>query len=168
MSVRACSSKRVLTFTSCSVHGSLREVEAGAKRLAQVILGASHLAQTAVPALLQKDDLLIQDWKKKLCMQLEKQAYFLGAELALASGLEVLPAGGAMYMMVRIDQGRFDSAINNDIEFANLLLEEENVIVLPGSCFGVPRVFRAVFCAPTPVLEEAANRIRQFCDRHSN
>lgn len=151
-----------------SIHGSLREVEAGAKRLAQVILGASHLAQTVVPALLDPGNEEIRQWKQELRETLERQATFLTTQLAMIPGLHVLPAGGAMYTMVRINVQDFDDSIANDLDFSRLLLEEENVFALPGQCFGVQNVFRAVFCAPEPVLAEAASRMAAFCKRHSS
>jgi tyrosine aminotransferase len=151
-----------------SVYGSLREVEAGAKRLAQVILGASHLAQTCVPALLNPTDASIQQWKLKLRQTLEHQATFLCQELADCHGLDVMIPGGAMYALVHIDPTQMDEAIENDVDFSKLLLQEENVFVLPGVCFGVRDVFRVVYCAPVEILQQAAERIHQFCERHSS
>ena len=151
-----------------SIHGSLREVEAGAKRLAQVVLGASHLAQTAVPKLLNPHDKIIQEWKANLKRMLEDQANFLCHKLAACPGLTVTEPQGAMYSIVHIDTSKFDPvAIQSDVDFSALLLREENVFVLPGTAFGVPGVFRVVFCAPNDVLEVAANRIRSFCERHT-
>lgn len=144
-----------------SVHGSLQQVEAGAKRLAQVILGASHLVQTAIPALLDPSNTEVQAWKVQLRSTLQKQMNYLCNRLAQTPGLQVFSPGGAMYAMVKIDTNVLD--LTNEMEFAAQLLQEENVFVLPGSCFGIPNVFRVVFCAPIPVLEQAADRIYQFC-----
>jgi tyrosine aminotransferase len=148
------------------VHGTLSAVEAGAKRLAQVVLGASHLAQSAVPALLNRDNQEIFKWKGTLVKTLDEQASFLCEELATCSGLQVTKPGGAMYTLVHIDTSKFDDTIQSDVDFSKALLQEENVFVLPGSCFGVKNVFRAVFCAPVSVLSSASQRIGQFCDRH--
>jgi tyrosine aminotransferase len=86
-------------FFMCSVHGSLREVEAGAKRLATVILGASHLAQTAVPALLDLSDTMVQQWRAELRDKLGHHAMFLCQKLAECHGLSVNIPGGAMYAL---------------------------------------------------------------------
>jgi tyrosine aminotransferase len=148
-------------------YGSLRDVEAGAKRLAQVVLGASHLTQSAVPVLLDPNNVEIQQWKNELKSTLSNQASVLAN--ALRGGtkqLEVLDAQGAMYVMCRLNVDEFDDSINNEIEFTELLLEEENVFVLPGSCFGVSNVVRLVFCAPAKTLTEAADRIISFCNNH--
>jgi tyrosine aminotransferase len=72
-----------------------------------------------------------------------------------------------MYAMVKINVKRFMD-VNDDLEFAEKLLKEENVFVLPGSAFGVRNVFRVVFCLPEPQLEVAAKRIADFCRRHQH
>lgn len=160
---------------SYSNNGALREVEAGAKRLAQVILGASHLAQSVVPALLdpstQADRDVLAKWKTDLKSTLELQAKTVCDGLAECHGLMVHLSQGAMYAMVEIDVSSFGAEIENDMDFTKLLLEEENVFVLPGRAFGVDSadrpVFRVVFCASADMLREAANRISNFCNRHA-
>ena len=49
---------------------------------------------------------------------------------------------GAMYCMVGLDINKFDEHIMNDVDFTNLLLKEENVLVLPGEVFGSPNYIR--------------------------
>ena len=49
--------------------------------------------------------------------------------------MKVIEPQGAMYMMVGVEVTRL-SGIGDDVEFAKLLLAEENVEVLPGQCFG--------------------------------
>jgi tyrosine aminotransferase len=164
-SCRVVVSRLFVFYLYCSVYGSLQEVQVGAKRLAQVILGASHLTQTAIPAALATP--LSSSWKIDLIHSLEQQAAFLCERLSRSPGLQVVsPPGGAMYAMVRIDVDQFSASIGNELEFTQQLLLEENVFVLPGSCFGIRNVFRVVFCAPISVLEEASTRMNEFCQRH--
>jgi len=145
--------------------GSLAPVHAGAKRLAQIILGASHLAQTAIPVLLDRGNRDVTDWKEALRSKFEEQASYIASRLSQIPGLEVLPSGGAMYMMIRIHRDKSEDTLC-DQQFTHLLLREENVFVLPGTCFGFPDAFRLVFSAPIGLLEEAADRIEEFCQRH--
>ena len=79
-----------------NIHGSLKAVEEGCKRLAQVVLGASHLAQSAIPALLAQSNPNLALWKENLRMSLEKQAHFLCTKLGNCRGLEVFQPQGAM------------------------------------------------------------------------
>jgi len=150
-----------------SIYGSLQAVEAGAKRLAQVVLGASHLAQVAVPALLDPHNTQVQEWKARLRLQLRQQAKTLSTRLRAIPGLHCDDAQGALYLMVGLDADQFDDAVGrSDVDFCQQLLQEQNVFLLPGSCFGAPHSVRAVFCAPVEILEEAADRIAAFCRNH--
>ena len=188
-----------MLFTVCflyfnnSIHGSLRNVIAGAKRLAQLILGSSHLAQMVIPALLQpiekEERDCINTWKSDLHKTLRELAQCLYNALVSIPGLRIpSPPRGGMYIMVQLDIEYFDNTIQNDIDFTQQLFQEENVFVLPGSCFYPKRInrntngmngnipvvtkidqqyyFRVVFCAPNSVLLEATERIRNFCYRH--
>lgn len=143
----------------------MKDVEAGAKRLAQVILGASHLVQSVVPTLLNPDNSELNVWKNELRETMRRQAEFMCSELAKCHGLEVLAPQGAMYSMIRISTK--DLNVQDDMEFSSLLLKEENVFVLPGRAFGVPNAFRVVLCSPEPILHQAAQRIAAFCRNHA-
>ena len=151
-----------------NVHGSLKGIEAGAKSLAQVVLGCSHLVQTALPSLLDPENQEIAQWKSELRLTLEDQAKFVSEKLAgVGEGLDVIPSQGAMYVMCRINVDHFDDSVQDDLTFSQALLQEENVLALPGSCFEAKNVFRVVFCPPKPVLDEAVDRIKNFCERHA-
>ena len=127
-------------------------------------------------------------WQVGMRQTLRDNAKLLGKELANAPGLVVSNAQGAMYSMVRFDPSSFDflnkswslleedpsqsqpQKLDHDTtpgeEWSRRLLQEENVFVLPGSCFGIPNAFRLVFCAPAPTLQTATQRIVEFCKRH--
>jgi tyrosine aminotransferase len=158
----------LVVYIIYSLCGSLQHVQAGAQRLAQVLLGACHLMQKAIPSLLCPRNAKITEWKHHVHSTIREQAYALCDALRrIGPCFDVIKPEGAMYAMVRINLQYFDSnVIRNDVDFMTLLLREENVIVLPGSCFHFPNSFRVVFCAHISILQEAANRISQFCHRH--
>lgn len=154
---------------------------AGAKRLAQLILGASHVTQAVIPSLLTpstpEERETLHKWKSNLYHALAEQAQFLCQELALCPGLQVVEPQGAMYAMIRINGAKeapasslstTKAATPTDVQFCKLLLEEENVLVLPGKAFGAsePNLVRVVFCAPEPIMFEAMSRMKRFCQRH--
>ena len=149
---------------------ALQHIKAGVKRLAQVILGASHLAQSVIPALLVPESTHMINactrWKNTVRQTLEKQASSLCHDLDACPGLSVVMPQGAMYAMVKINVSQFDDVIQSDVDFAKYLLEEENVFVLPGCAFGVANAFRVVFCASESTLQVASSRISAFCFRH--
>ncbi|KPA80203.1 tyrosine aminotransferase [Leptomonas pyrrhocoris] len=73
----------------------------------------------------------------------------------------------AMYVMVRIVLEHFNPAVvRDDRTFSSKLFEEENVQVVPGTAFHAPDCFRVVITRPDAVLEEAAQRMIEFCERH--
>lgn len=160
-----------------SKSGSLRKVERGAKRLAQVVLGASHLIQCAIPAVLTpsmpQEGSSIDAWKKGVTKTLARQATFTYDMLSKCPGLTVIPPQGAMYIMVKINIEEFDDSITDDVSFSQMLMDEENVFVLPGKAFGCSskspsyNAFRVVFCAPEEILAVAFCRIGDFCVRHT-
>ena len=76
-------------------HGSIQEVKRGVQRLAQVILGSSHLAQVAIEAALNSDQESTALWKKHLYSTIEMQAKVLCGMLNDCRGLDVIfPNGG--------------------------------------------------------------------------
>jgi len=150
-----------------NVQGSIKAVEAGAKRLTRIILGSSHLVQSVVPTLLDRSNSKIIEWQADLRSKLERQAYALCDSLGECPGLKVsTQPQGAMYLMVQIDFSQFDDSVQSDLEFCKLLVQEQNVFVLPGCAFNFPDAFRVVFCPSEATLREAANRIKQFCRSH--
>jgi len=158
-----------LTFhdTDC---GAAKEIKAGVMRLAQVVLGATHLCQAAVPSVLcpegESEKNKIAAFKKQLNETFEAQSSFTCEALQKCHGLRVVPSCGAMYVMVEILIDEFDGSFEDDVGFTGKLLEEENVFALPGSCFGAKNFFRVVYCAPTDMLGKAYERIGAFCDAH--
>lgn len=55
--------------------------------------------------------------------------------------------------------------INNDQDFAEQLLNDQAVAVVPGTAFGLGPAFRVSYAASTETLEKACARIQTFCAR---
>jgi tyrosine aminotransferase len=156
-----------LTFQD-NTKGSLQNVEQGAHRLIQLQHGVNQLAQSAIAPLLSASTPGLAVWKEKFRSTLERQGMLLCSSLNDIHCLKVAPPQGAMYAIVQIRFDRLNSSsIHDDMEFASKLVEEENVFVLPGSTFGVPGTFRVAYSSSDKTLEEAANRISNFCTRHA-
>ncbi len=110
----------------------------------------------------------IAKFREETVSKLEYLATFTVRELSKVPGLNVIVPRGAMYIMVGLDLLKFNAEANikDDVDFAQKLLLEENVFVLPGKCFGIKNFFRIVFTAPESTLREAYGRIADFCSRH--
>ncbi len=76
--------------------------------------------------------------------------------------IECMPSDGTFYSFPNI-QSFIDSrnGINNDVEAANLLLEQVGVAVVPGSAFGAEGYMRLSFATSMQNLENALQRIRE-------
>ena len=132
----------------------------GMSNLSQLIIGANTLVQSALP------DLLLHtpaSYQQQLLASLHASASYLYTHLNAVSGLSCTLPQGAMYLMVRIDCALL--RVRDEQQLAAELLDEENVFVLPGSCFQAPGFVRLVCCAPVVVMEEAVKRMRAFCER---
>jgi len=130
--------------------------------LSQLILGASTLIQAALPKILQT---LGQEHFTQYMTALHRNATVTMKAMETIPGLSVITPQGAMYLMVKVHVDKFKD-IKDDQDFAQKLLTEEYVFVLPGQCFQAPNFFRVVYCAPEEMLLDACKRINAFCLRH--
>lgn len=70
-----------------------------------------------------------------------------------------------MFLQVQIQIEQFKD-ITDDRDFAQKLLTEEFVYVLPAAIFGAPNFVRLVICAPDALLKSVCERVAEFCTRH--
>lgn len=133
-------------------------------KITQVTLGPSAPMQHAVPAILQATP---ATWYSGVIKDLEAGARVCMERCARCPGLSVVAQPqGAMYLLLRVDEGAF-TGVADSTAFCAALLQEEAVAVLPGAVFGLSGFCRIVFAAPVPVLHEAWDRIEAFCKRRA-
>jgi len=134
--------------------------------LTTLIIGACTLIQGAIPALLFETP---QSYYDSVIHELQQNAAFTVERLASIPTLKAVTPRGAMYCMVAVDIAKYkpESGIVDDITFAEKLLREEGVSVLPGQCFRMHNYVRLVICAPVPTLKIAYDRLDEFCKRHA-
>jgi aspartate aminotransferase len=75
-------------------------------------------------------------------------------------GITCLKPGGAFYALPNIGRFGLDS-----IDFAQKLLEEEKVAVIPGSAFGAPENIRMSYACSTDNIKEGMDRIERFVSK---
>lgn len=103
---------------------------------------------------------------------LEGNARFLveaiAADARFAGRVAVEMPQGAMYAMLRLAPGGLRGGMgDDDMAFCALLLQEENVVLLPGQAFGVRGYVRVVVAAPREMLGQAVARLAAFVERHA-
>jgi len=143
------------------INNVFQHIRTGLLNLSTLILGPNTLMQSILPEIFEIDDKVLQP----ILGAIETQAIFLTTELAKIPGLSPILPHGAMYAMVRVEVSEFKD-LADEVEFAQKLLSEEFVFVLPGRVFGLENYFRVVTCPPISQLTIACNRIRDFCARH--
>lgn len=143
-------------------NGVFAEINEGLHQLAQIILGPNSLIQAALPDILEKTP---ASFYQETIKQLEDNVALSIREVSKIEGLTPVNPQGAMYMMVGIEVEKFKD-IKSGVDFSAKLLDEENVVCLPGECFTYPNYVRFVITPTIDRLEEAYKRMAEFCARH--
>jgi aspartate aminotransferase len=91
---------------------------------------------------------------------------FVIGRLEAIEGLRCATPGGAFYAFVNCgglleSPGARSAGIADDADLCHYFLEEWNIAVIPGRCFGAPGYFRLSFAASDAVLEGAMDRLAQ-------
>lgn len=151
-------------------HNRLEDVRAGFFALSQLTLGANALVQSVIPNVLtpekgSRSEVQLKEFRDSYLGELERNSAFTVLALASVPGINIVAPQGAMYGMIEIKVDEFED-IKSDVEFANKLLNEKAVFLLPGQCFGIPNFVRIVFAAPVRKLRTAYTRIGEFCRAH--
>jgi len=76
-------------------------------------------------------------------------------------GFECRPGEGTFYAFPWIQQAIDTRGLANDAEYAEFLLNEAEVAVVPGSAFGAPGYIRLSFACSMDQLEESLRRIKR-------
>ena len=107
-----------------------------------------------------------QDSIKMMKSAFEERRNFMMKKLEGINGVRFIKPQGAFYIMVNITYfiGKSINGvkINNSIEFAKMLLEEEKVAVIPGAAFGLENFIRLSYATSMEVIEEGLDRIKSF------
>ncbi|KYN15883.1 PREDICTED: tyrosine aminotransferase [Trachymyrmex cornetzi] len=138
------------------------EIRKGLQCLSQRIIGSNTIIQGALPKILRNTP---QEFFDDVINTLYSHSKLAYNSIIKIPGLKPIMPDGAMYMMVYIDLQCFPE-FNSDVEFVQRLLMEESVFCLPGQCFGCHSYMRLVITVPGDMLEEACQRIQEFCERH--
>ena len=116
---------------------------------------ASSISQRAATVALNGDQGCVAEMNKAF----KARHDFVVAGLNSISGISCLPGAGTFYAFAQVDGAMRALGVQDDNEFAERLLVQGGVAVVPGSGFGAPNHMRLSFACSMKTLEEALRRI---------
>ena len=81
------------------------------------------------------------------------------------AGIDVIPADGTFYIFPSVQKIIERRGFANDIEFAEKLLQDVGVALVPGSAFGSEGCIRLSFATGMDTLHDALNRLQRFAEK---
>lgn len=101
--------------------------------------------------------------------EFENRRNFMIAKLEKLNEITIIKPSGAFYIMVNISaylNTTFKGQeINNSVDFAKVLLEEEKVAVIPGAGFGLDDYIRLSYATSVNIIENGIDRISTFLSK---
>ncbi len=101
--------------------------------------------------------------------EFENRRNFMIYKLEKLNEISIIKPNGAFYIMVNISSylnTTFkDQTINNSVDFAKVLLEEEKVAVIPGAGFGLDDYIRLSYATSMDIIETGIDRISTFLSK---
>jgi aspartate aminotransferase len=136
--------------------GGPKEVVAAMSTIqGQSTSNASSISQRAATVALNGDQQCVAEMNKAF----KTRHDFVVAGLNAIPGISCLPGAGTFYAFAHIERAMRSLGMKDDTEFAEYLLVQGGVAVVPGSGFGAPNHMRLSFACSMEMLEDALQRI---------
>ncbi len=90
----------------------------------------------------------------------ERHDYLIPALNALP-GVECTPADGTFYAFPKIEQAMKKLGFKDDLEFADHLISQAHLAIVPGSAFGAPGYMRLSFATSLDNLQKSIERLQK-------
>jgi aspartate aminotransferase len=119
---------------------------------------ASSISQKAATVALNAD----QSCVGAMNAAFKERRDFVVRALNALPGVSCLPGAGTFYAFAEVSRAMSALGCRDDNEFAELLLNEAGVAVVPGSGFGAPNHMRLSFACSMQTLEKALARIARL------
>ena len=141
-------------------------IKAMVKMQSQSTTNACSIAQKAAVAAINGDQTCIY----LMTAEFKKRHDYVLAELQSMPGIECLAANGTFYVFFKVEgliKKLNISGVTNDTEFAEYLINEAGIAMVPGAAFGAPGYLRASIATSMEVLREAMRRLRGVTEKIS-
>lgn len=136
--------------------GPVKLIAAMKKAQSQSTSNPTNISQHAALAAIEGDQRCVENMTKAY----KERHDYLVSELQKIRGFQCVPSDGTFYTFPSV-VGLFNKDITNDMEFAEFLLNEAELAVIPGSAFGAPGHIRICYTTSMENLQEAVARIQK-------
>ena len=116
------------------------------------------IAQKAAVAALTGDQQVVEVMNEAF----QKRHEYVLNRLQNIPGVVVVPADGTFYLFPDVSSIIDKKGYQDDLEFAERLLQEQGLALVPGSAFGTPGCIRLSFATSLELLEKALDRFEKF------
>lgn len=123
----------------------------------------TSIAQMAAAAALQDDQRCVQEMNSIF----KKRHDFLVAKLNTVDGIKTFATDGAFYLFPDVKQAMAKLNCADDNAFAQLLLDQVEIAVVPGSAFGAEGYIRISYATKMESLIEAGLRLKNWLGKNS-
>ena len=103
-----------------------------------------------------------QDTVEEMRVAFESRLEIIYPKVEAIPGFKVIKPQGAFYLLPDVSEAARMTGYNSVDAFAEALLTEANVAVIPGSGFGAPSTIRLSYATSLDLLEAAVARINTF------
>ena len=144
--------------------GPVELIKAMTKLQGQMTSNPSSISQEAAREALAGDQTFLKEW----CKTFAERRDFVLSKLNAIDGIKCIKPQGAFYIFASCEDyiGSVTpdgTVIETDEDFAKAFLESKNVTLVHGSAFGLSPYFRISYALDKKTLEEACNRLADFC-----
>ena len=103
-----------------------------------------------------------QEFVENMVKSFHERHNYVVMRLRDMPGVEVVPADGTFYIFPNVQKIINTKGLANDIEFAENLLQDVGLAIVPGSAFGTEGCIRISFAVSMETLKDAMDRLEKF------
>ena len=158
VTINGCSKCYAMTGWRIGYCGGPEEVIAAMGTIqGQSTSNASSISQKAAAVALNAS----QDCVAEMNRAFKLRHDFVVEGLNALPGVQCIPGWGTFYAFANVEQTMQIVGADDDNAFAEFLINEAGIAIVPGSAFGAPGHFRLSFAAATETLKDALGRMQR-------
>ncbi len=158
VTINGCSKSYAMTGWRIGYCGGPEEVITAMGTIqGQSTSNASSISQKAATVALNAS----QDCVAEMNRAFKSRHDFVVEGLNALPGVQCIPGWGTFYAFANVEQAMQIVGADDDNAFAEFLINEAGVAIVPGSAFGAPGHFRLSFAAATETLKDALGRMQR-------